>query len=361
MRSEWSRSTRRAKRGRVRPPADGCRGGRAVFLALPLAVLLLSASGAVQAQVSGPRFLVASALARSSSGAAPVPLAEQVRQEVNAARSDPARYAAYLRGWLRHLEGKVVRAPGLPPFRLTEGAAALREAVRFLDRQKPLAGLALSDGMSLGARDLAREQGPAGGFGHIGADGSEPGDRIGRYGVWQRRAAELIQYGAADPRQIVALLIVDDAVGDRGHRRVLFDERYRALGIAFGPHRVYGRMCVLTLAVGYEEAPLLAELPEPNSLDRAAREDAPAASVRAARGAEPAAWTRGGKAAALARSAQAAASARGGDAAGFARGGEVAAFTRGAEAAASARGAVPARPAAATGGGFWAGRGRAAR
>jgi uncharacterized protein YkwD len=108
--------------------------------------------------------------------------------------------------------------------------------------------------MSLGAEDLARDQGPRGEKGHVGSDGSRVADRLHRYGSWIRRSAEVVQYGAVSAREIVALLLVDDGVPGRGHRLVLFDGDYRVMGAATGPHSHYRTMCVITLAAGYEEA-----------------------------------------------------------------------------------------------------------
>jgi hypothetical protein len=68
----------------------------------------------------------------------------------------------------------------------------------------------------------------------------------------------LIQYGATEPREIVALLIVDDGVPDRGHRAVLFDRDFRVMGVASGPHAGYRSMCVITMAQGFTDREPLA-------------------------------------------------------------------------------------------------------
>lgn len=183
----------------------------------------------------------------------PPPLEARVWQEVNLARTHPEIYARYLESWLPLLDGNRLQRAGWRAWALTEGRPAIEEAVRYLRAQPPRLPLALSPGMSEGARDLIVDLGPAAVKGHVGLDGSGVGERLARHGAWARRAAELIQYGATEPREIVALLIVDDGVPDRGHRRLLFDPDYRVMGVAVGPHGRFRSMCVITLAAGYSE------------------------------------------------------------------------------------------------------------
>jgi hypothetical protein len=181
--------------------------------------------------------------------------------EVNLARARPESFAAILEGWLQWIRGDRLCRPGTRPLRLREGRAAVVEAVRFLREQEPRSPLFYSRGMSLAAADLLRDQARTGRCGHVARDGTGVAERLRRHGRWERRAAELIQYGGADARTIVALLIVDDGVPRRGHRFALFDPDYRRVGIAFGPHARYRRACVLTLAAEFEEAPVFAEGP----------------------------------------------------------------------------------------------------
>jgi uncharacterized protein YkwD len=65
-----------------------------------------------------------------------------------------------------------------------------------------------------------------------------------RHGVVKRASGENIDYGATG-LQVVIDLIVDDGVPSRGHRRNVLDPAFRAVGIAVGPHRTYGTMCVI--------------------------------------------------------------------------------------------------------------------
>lgn len=181
-------------------------------------------------------------------------LESRIWREVNLARSDPSAMADYLSGWLSGFDSSGLVRPGRRRFLMKEGRPAVEEAIRFLRAHKPVPPLSFSTGMSSGARDLVLDLGPRAVVSHVGTDGSLVKDRVARYGTIRRKAAELIQFGTTDAREIVALLIVDDGVPGRGHRRVLFDDDYHVMGVALGPHAGYRSMCVITLAAGYLES-----------------------------------------------------------------------------------------------------------
>jgi uncharacterized protein YkwD len=109
--------------------------------------------------------------------------------------------------------------------------------------------------MSAAAADHVRDQGPRGGLGHAGTDRSAPATRVRRYGRWFGVVSENIQYGrAASARDVVADLLIDDGVPDRGHRRNIFDSAIRVAGAACGPHAMYAQMCVIVHAGDFAEA-----------------------------------------------------------------------------------------------------------
>ena len=96
--------------------------------------------------------------------------------------------------------------------------------------------------------------GPIGGRGHKGSNGSQPWDRMARFGKWTGHAGENIDYGAHDARAVVVRLIVDDGVAGRGHRKNIFSREFHVAGAANGFHAAFGSMCVIDFADGFVEA-----------------------------------------------------------------------------------------------------------
>jgi uncharacterized protein YkwD len=182
-------------------------------------------------------------------------LEKEIVKEVNLARTDPGAYASWLRGQRQYYRGAQHRRPGEAPIRTTEGLTAVDEAIRRLEKQRPVGALAYSRGLSLAARDLVAAQGASGGFGHRGPDGSMPSDRIERHGQWESAIGENVAYGQRTARDVVAAFIVDDGVPGRGHRKNLFNAAFRVMGVDCGPHSSYGTTCAITFAGGFHEKP----------------------------------------------------------------------------------------------------------
>jgi uncharacterized protein YkwD len=182
-------------------------------------------------------------------------LERNVLDELNRARTDPERFAAALEARLPYFRGNIYRRPGAEVgVRTVEGAAAVGEAVRALRAARALPPLRLSRGMSAAAADHVRDHGPRGAMGHTGRDRSTPASRINRYGRWFGVVSENIQYGrAANAHEVIADLVIDDGVVDRGHRRNALDPDVRVAGVSCGPHATYGQMCVIVHATDYAE------------------------------------------------------------------------------------------------------------
>ena len=181
-------------------------------------------------------------------------LEDEILLELNRARTDPRSYAATLDTLAGWYDGRLFRRPGALVLETNEGAAAAREAAIAVRRQAPVPQLEWSAGLTRAARDHVRDRGPGSAMGHKGSDGNLVMQRANRYGRWNRTISENIAYGPLDARGMVAGLIIDDGVPDRGHRVNTFDARVRVAGVACGPHRVYGRMCVIVHAGEYAEA-----------------------------------------------------------------------------------------------------------
>jgi uncharacterized protein YkwD len=173
--------------------------------------------------------------------------------EMNRARSNPPAYSKVLLNWRNRFRGKQVQLKPRLVLQTQEGTPAIDEAIRALKQTRPVSTLKFSRGLSLAARDHVRDQGDRGITGHNGRDGSNPFQRMERYGKWQTIAGENIAYGPDSAQAVVRDLIIDDGVPDRGHRTNMFQPRYRLTGVACGYHRRYRVMCSIEYAGGFRE------------------------------------------------------------------------------------------------------------
>ena len=177
-------------------------------------------------------------LAASVAGARERSLDSDVLYELNLARTQPQAYA-------QALQDAAYRSRASGAY---DDPAAYAEAVEFLRRQSPLPPLGVDPALENAALSHADDQGFRGGYGHQGAGGESLGERLRRHGAFASLMAEDISYGYATPREVVLQLIVDSGVPSRGHRANIFNPAFREAGVACGPHRLYGAMCVVDFA-----------------------------------------------------------------------------------------------------------------
>lgn len=180
-------------------------------------------------------------------------LEKDVIKEVNLARSNPKEYARIIKEFLAYYDGKLIKIEGQINLRTKEGKRAVKEAIKFLKKQKPLAELTPSRGLSLASGDHVSDQSSTGDLGHASSNGDNPFDRMSKYGKWLVTAGENIDYGNNIGRRVVMALIIDDGIKSRGHRTNIFKPDFKSIGVACGTHTVYRHMCVMDLAGGYSE------------------------------------------------------------------------------------------------------------
>ncbi|HYY41513.1 MAG TPA: CAP domain-containing protein [Pyrinomonadaceae bacterium] len=232
---------------------------RIPYLLAPLAVVLLVLI-VVRLHLPARVVGLSQRALRASIGREPVPpkvdylsAAElAMLNEINRARANPQQYAALVEQLKQTATGKQIKV-GPKTITLQEGTGVLDEAISFLRAAQPLPPLSAAKGMSLGARDHARDLGLSGNTGHKGSDGSLPEQRVGRYGEWQTTIGENIAYNSGDAREAVVGMIIDDGIPSRGHRKNIFSSDFRVAGVAIGPPSSYGLMCVITYAGGYAD------------------------------------------------------------------------------------------------------------
>ena len=182
-------------------------------------------------------------------------LEKQVILELNKVRSDPSRYArSFLAPQRKYYAGQKLAYPGQIPIRTQEGIHAFEECNQVLAKTRSMQILAPKAGLARAARDHVLDQSKTGQTGHGGSDHSDVSGRANRYGRWNGKIGETIQYGHAAAARIVSSLLIDDGVPSRGHRKIILDPLFRNAGVAFGPHPKFRNMCVIVFAAEYADS-----------------------------------------------------------------------------------------------------------
>ncbi|HEX8844273.1 MAG TPA: CAP domain-containing protein [Pyrinomonadaceae bacterium] len=182
------------------------------------------------------------------------PLELEIMNEMNLARTEPQKYAAFVEEFKKYYDGNRLTIPGRKKAIITnDGIAAVDEAINFLRAQQPLPAFEASKGVCSAASDHAKDLAGTGISGHRGSDGSSPNARVDRYGRWEGAIGETIVYEVTTARQIIIALIIDDGVPNRGHRRNIFDPNYKLAGISISEPLSFGAKCVIDYVGGFKE------------------------------------------------------------------------------------------------------------
>ena len=168
----------------------------------------------------------------------------------NDLRTNPQGFIRHLENHIKLFKGNVFYYPGEIAIMTNEGVAAVKEAIHFLEKQKPLGMIEMDENLCKAARDHAEDTGPKGITGHDGSDGSSMSDRVERYCEWEGGLCENIDYGEKPALRIIMSLLIDDGVKSRGHRTNLFNPDVKFAGIACGYHKKYGMLTVCDYSNG---------------------------------------------------------------------------------------------------------------
>ena len=135
---------------------------------------------------------------------------------------------------------------------MVEGDAVFKEAISFLKSLPSLPPLAWDDNLCKSAQEHVNDIGPKGLLLYQSSDGTEPEDRIAKYGNYSESLGENIDFGPNDAMGVIISLTLDDGEEQRPHRENLFKEDYHKVGIACGPHETEFQMCVMDFAFDFQ-------------------------------------------------------------------------------------------------------------
>lgn len=186
--------------------------------------------------------------------AAAVVPADDVFAEINRFRADPSSYLPALRARLSCTDDmKVMHLPDTLPLMTHEGKAAIEEAIKAVQEASPLEQLERNYSMDSACEEHLADCGTTGALGHVGKDGSTPGDRASRYGTWHKAYGENLAYFCWKAEDVIVNWLVDDGVPARGHRVNLLRPEWRLGGVAAGAHKNMESMYIALFADVFEE------------------------------------------------------------------------------------------------------------
>jgi len=135
---------------------------------------------------------------------------------------------------------------------MVEGDAVFKEAISFLKSLPSLPPLTWDENLCKSAQEHVNDIGPKGLLLYQSSDGTEPEDRIAKYGNYSESLGENIDFGPNDAMGVIISLTLDDGEEQRPHRENLFKEDYHKVGIACGPHETEFQMCVMDFAFDFQ-------------------------------------------------------------------------------------------------------------
>lgn len=149
---------------------------------------------------------------------------------------------------------------------MVEGEDVINEAIQFLSSLKPLQPFDLDPYLCESAKEHVNDIGPKGLLSYQSSDGTEPEDRIAKYGNYVEALGENIDFGPNDALGVIVSLTLDDGEDERPHRDNLFKADYRKIGIACGTHKTEYQMCVMDFA--YDFVPHGQEIEKENEVEK---------------------------------------------------------------------------------------------
>ena len=178
--------------------------------------------------------------------------AKEIFRLLNEFRKNPKILIKYLNDLKKYVDNKnILSEPNKIPVQMVEGKDAVNEAIEYLQAIVPLPPLEWDDNLSLSALEHVLDIGPKGLVSYQSSDGTEPEDRITKYGNYVETLGENIDFGPNDAMGVIVSLTLDDGDQERPHRDNLFKSDYKKVGIACGSHKTEYQMCVMDFAYDF--------------------------------------------------------------------------------------------------------------
>jgi hypothetical protein len=172
---------------------------------------------------------------------------------INKFRSNPRELARHLERLKKYLDKNtnILSEPDKIQIQMVEGENVFNEAIQYLKSLSPLPPFEWDDCLAQSAQEHVDDIGPKGLLLYQSSDGTEPEDRISKYGNYVDSLGENIDFGPNDEIGVIVSLTLDDGEEERPHRDNLFKNDYKKIGIACGPHQSEFQMCVMDMAYDF--------------------------------------------------------------------------------------------------------------
>ena len=167
---------------------------------------------------------------------------------INKFRSNPRELARHLERLKKYLDKNtnILSEPDKIQIQMVEGENVFNEAIQYLKSLSPLPPFEWDDCLAQSAQEHVDDIGPKGLLLYQSSDGTEPEDRISKYGNYVDSLGENIDFGPNDEIGVIVSLTLDDGEEDN-----LFKNDYKKIGIACGPHQSEFQMCVMDMAYDF--------------------------------------------------------------------------------------------------------------
>jgi hypothetical protein len=179
--------------------------------------------------------------------------AKTIFKYINQFRMNPKQLAQHLEQLKQYLDipTNILSEPNKVQIQMVEGIEAFNDAISFLKSIKPLEPLTWDENLAKSAKEHVEDIGPKGLLQYQSSDGTEPEERICKYGTFIDNLGENIDFGPNDEMGVIVSLTLDDGEENRPHRENLFKTDYKKIGIACGVHQTEYQMCVMDFAYDF--------------------------------------------------------------------------------------------------------------
>lgn len=156
-------------------------------------------------------------VAQSGSSSAMTAVELSMLDEINLLRKNPSAYIPYIDAYIKEMQVK----------NNTSAVKSAKELIVELRGTGNLSKLEAKECIYVAAVKHGEEQRSRGSLNHDGLDGTWPWDRVMRECPEIQDGNENLIGGPVDVRKIVILLLVDDGIDSRGHRKILLNPDWK--------------------------------------------------------------------------------------------------------------------------------------